>query len=396
MNTGQDRMLHDWLAARDPGDSPARLRAVAAQLPETGLRAAFPTADAVMWRMRGMSTSARLVVVLVVLLAVVVGVGAVLLRPWQPFPPGGLIAYVGPLGSTGATGINLVLPDGTGRRAVSPGTSNVFDHSPRWSVDGRTLAFARNSDLDAFGACGGIGSIVVHDVATAKERVIATGLRPMDVIEWAPSGDRIAFLWPPPGCNAPGELGFVDLASGTVTTSQIGDGTWRLQRAGATITAVDTTVWAVDSISGELVARCLARDGTFAGHVEVLDREIGAHIDLGIGWAPAWSPDESAMAFIQVTDVQAGGTEHGARVAVAGVQGWQIRTLSDITDPDFLRFGDVARLPQVHWTSDGTAIYWLDASGAHIVDVAGGRSFDLAALPSEAADVQWQPTPESN
>jgi hypothetical protein len=112
-------------------------------------------------------------------------------------------------------------------------------------------------------------------------------------------------------------------------------------------------------------------DGGFAGRVEVTDRETGAKIDLGIGWAPALSPDDSAVAFIQVTGDRRGATEHGARVAVATVQGWQVRTFADIIDPDFRRFGDVARLPQIQWTADGTAIYWLDTAGAHVVDVAG-------------------------
>jgi hypothetical protein len=55
MKTEQERMLHDWLAARDPGDAPARLRTVATELPESGLRAIFPALDAAMWRLRALS-----------------------------------------------------------------------------------------------------------------------------------------------------------------------------------------------------------------------------------------------------------------------------------------------------------------------------------------------------
>jgi dipeptidyl aminopeptidase/acylaminoacyl peptidase len=336
---------------------------------------------------------ARVGVVLVVLLALAVTVGALVLRPWQPFPPGGLIAYVGPLGSTGATGIRLVRADGTGGRDVSSGASNVFDHAPRWSADGRTLAFGRTSDLSAFGACEGTGSIVLYDVATGLERVVATGLRPMDVIEWTPSEKEVAFLWPPPGCGAPGELGVVDLASGKVTTTRLGDGAWRLQPSGAAIEAVDTTIWEVDTRTGELVARCAPSDGAFAGHVEVTDRQSGAQVDLGVGSAPTWSPDESAIAFIQVTDHPASGLAHGARVAVAGVADWQIRTLADVIDPDFVQFGDVARVPLVHWTVDGAAIYWRDSGGAHVVDVVTGRSLDLTGILVGASDLRWQPSP---
>ena len=394
MNAEQERLLRGWLDGRNPGDAPDRLRAAVAQVPYATRGSTFPALDAVMARILGPSAFAGRAAFLVILatLALALVGGALLLRS-ESLAPRGLIAYVAPLGSAGGTGISLVNADGTGGRRVTAVASNIFEHSPRWSADGRTLAFGRTSELSAFGACEGVGSIVLYDVATATERVVATGLRPMDVIEWAPSGDRIAFLWPPPGCGAPGELGFVDLATGTVTATELGDGLWRLQRAGATIEAVDTTVWEVDSLSGELVVRCEPIEGAFAGHVEVSDRETGTMIDLGIGWAPAWSPDESAMAFIQVTDEPASGFEHGASLAVAGVEGWQVRTLADIIDPDFVRFGDVARLPLVQWTGDGTAIYWLDSAGAHVVEVSSGRSLDLTRILIGASDLRWQPTP---
>ncbi|MEO5705075.1 MAG: hypothetical protein ABIZ52_08025 [Candidatus Limnocylindrales bacterium] len=393
MNAEHERMLHNWLDARDPGDAPARLRAVATRLPEPGLRGAFPALDAGMWRLRAMSTSARVVVAVAVLMAALVTAGALLLQPWRPFPPAGLIAYVGPLAATGTTGINLVLADGTGGRAVSSREPNVFDHSPRWSADGRTLAFARNSDLSAFASCEGVGSVVLYDVATSTERVIATGLRTIDVIEWQPNGDSIAFLYPPAGCGAPGELSVVDIASGAVTATPLGDGLWRLQTSGAAIEAVDTTVWEVESVTGELVVRCTPRNGASAPHVQVEDRVSGAQVDLGAGWAPSWSPDQSAVAFIQVTDAATNGLAHGASLAVAGVEGWQVRTLGAIVDPDFAQFGDVARLPLVQWTRDGTAIYWLDAAGAHVVDVASGRSLDLTRILVGATDLRWQPKP---
>lgn len=394
MNTEHERTLRTWLAARAPGDAPARLRAVTAALPDAGLRKDFPALDAVIWQLRGLSTLARVGLALVTILAVVVTAGALVLRPWQPFPPGGLIAYVAPLGVTGATGIRLALPDGSGSRGVSPGTPNTFDHSPRWSADGHTLAFGRNSDLSAWASCEGTGSIVLYDVATATERIVATGFRTTSAIEWAPSGDSISFLYPPAGCGAPGDLGVVDLASGQVTSTPLGDGQWRLQRSGEVIEAVDTTVWEVDSLTGELIVRCTPRDGDVPPHVEVQDRASGAKVDLGPGWAPSWSPDQSAVAFIQITDAPATGPAHGAILAVAGIEGWQVRSLAAIVDPDFDQFGDVARLPLVQWTADGRAIYWLDAAGAHVVDLATGRSVDLTPILAGASDLRWQPTPD--
>ena len=393
MNAEQERTLRTWLAARDPGDAPARLREVAATLPETGLRTAVPALDAMFWRLRGLPTLARVAIAVVALLALVAAAGALILRPWDPFPPRGMIAYVGPLASTGATGIKLVSADGTGGRAVSSSAPNVFDHSPRWSADGRTLAFARNSELSAFASCEGVGSVVLYDVATSTERVIATGLRTIDVIEWEPNGDSIAFLYPPAGCGAPGELGVVDVASGALTATPLGDGLWRLQASGAAIEAVDTTAWELDSLTGGLIVRCTPRDGDDLPRVEVQDRASGAQVDLGPGWAPSWSPDQSAMAFIQITDAPASGLPHGASLAVAGVEGWQVRTLAAIVDPEFDQFGDVARLPLVQWTADGTAIYWLDTAGAHMVDVETGQVADLTRILVGAQDIRWQPAP---
>ena len=147
-----------------------------------------------------------LALVLVAALVALTAAGYLVLRP--PFPPRGLLAYATSLEVTGSTGIRLVAADGTGARSVGGVAANTFDHSPRWSADGRTLLFARNDHLDAFGACGGVSSVVLYDVAAGTERVVATGLRPIDVVEWSPSEDSAAYLYPPPGvwrsCRARG------------------------------------------------------------------------------------------------------------------------------------------------------------------------------------------------
>ena len=114
-------------------------------------------------------------------------------------------------------------------------------------------------------------------------------------------------------------------------------------------------------------------------------------MNLGVGSAPAWSPDDSAIAFIQISE-SANGPAHVARIAVAGIDDWHVRDLTEIIDPDFAAFGDVARLPLVQWTGDGAAIYWLDGAGAHVVDVASGKSVNLARILPAASDLRWQPT----
>ena len=190
MSADHDRRLRTWLDARDPGEAPARLWAAAGRVAIETRQPVFPALDVAIARIFGNARWIRPVLVLVVVLALVAAaVGAALLQPWRPFPPRGLIAYTAPLPEAGSTGIFLVAADGSGRRQISPSKANLFDHSPRWSRDGRTLLFVRTTQLDAFSACGGVGSVVLYDLSAGAERVVATGLRPMNVIDWSPAGD---------------------------------------------------------------------------------------------------------------------------------------------------------------------------------------------------------------
>ncbi|MBI2781770.1 MAG: sigma-70 family RNA polymerase sigma factor [Chloroflexi bacterium] len=50
-------------------------------------------------------------------------------------------------------------------------------------------------------------------------------------------------------------------------------------------------------------------------------------------------------------------------------------------------------LPRIWWTQRGTAIYWLDGRGGHIVEVASGRTVDLPAAVIGCDDLQRQPLP---
>jgi hypothetical protein len=219
MRPDQERLLRSWLSARDPGHAPDRLRTLAVDVPFVERTPRFPVLAGPPIRLPWLHVSLRPVAVaLLVLAALLAGIaaGALVLRP--PFPPRGLLAYVTPLAASGSVGISLTSADGATTRQVSSNAPNVYDHSPRWSRDGKTLLFARTTELDASSSCGGVGSVVLYDVAAATERVVATGLRPMNVIEWSPSGNQVAYTYPPPGCGAEVELGVVDLETGHVTT----------------------------------------------------------------------------------------------------------------------------------------------------------------------------------
>jgi hypothetical protein len=52
-------------------------------------------------------------------------------------------------------------------------------------------------------------------------------------------------------------------------------------------------------------------------------------------------------------------------------------------------------IPDVAWTRDGGAIYWVNRSGGvQVVDVVTGRSTILTGIPDLCDDVQWQPLPQ--
>ena len=392
MNAEQERLIRSWLDARDPGDAPARLRAAAADVPYRSRRSIFPAFDAAMARILPTWAVARPVLLLIVGLSLAAAiVGAALVLRSQPLPPRGLIAYTAPLGPAGATGIRLVAADGSGGRQITAAVSNIFEHAPRWSADGRTLLFARTTDLDPLAACGGVGSIVLYDMATGTERVVASGLRPLQQVEWSPSGDRVAFVHPPAGCGIPAELGVVDLASGRISTSPLQESgiAWKLRWVAGvpSASAVDLFTGDVPSQDGRFKADCggLRRDPTH--RLQVSDRQTGTDVDLGPGLAGAWSPDDTALAFIQpASPVAYGDLAFQDRLAIAVVGTWEVRILSDIETTQLA-------VPTLRWTADGAAIYWIDSRGGHVVDVASGHAADLPAKVNGSADLQWQPVP---
>jgi hypothetical protein len=317
MQLDQERIVRRWLESRDPGDPPERLRAAIADVPRAERAARFPFLAGPSTRLPWLHVAIRpALVVLVLLVALLVALlaamaaGYLILRP--PFPPRGLVAYVAPIAASGSTGITLAAADGTMFRQVSPIQANLYDHSPRWSRDGRTLLFARTTSLDPLASCGGVGSVVMYDVATATERVVATHLRPMNVVEWSPGGDRAAYVYPPPGCGAEVELGVVDLRTGAVTTTIVlpqqsevapspGGALWRVQWAGETATAVPeatvtnngrdfTTTADVPSHDGRTVIRSTATSPERIPKLAAIDRARALQPTSGWAGCPRGRP----------------------------------------------------------------------------------------------------------
>jgi dipeptidyl aminopeptidase/acylaminoacyl peptidase len=400
MNADQERLLRAWLEARDPGDTPARLRAAVAQVPLAG-RGAAPALDAALQRLFGPAASVRLALLLAALLIlVVVAVGAVLMQR-QPFPPRGFIAYAA---QTGLSDIRLIAADGTDDRPVTE-TPDAHEIAPRWSPDGRTLLFIRIASLDGEAVCGTVeGSIVLYDLATGAQRDLASGLATVQAAEWSASGREIGFLQDAADCRTL-ERGEIEVASGRVTVTNIGGtagpslvpGGGRaiakgLRWTGTSFEPVDPILGEVPSRDGRRVAVApLAR--ALDSQLVIVDRITGARVNLGPGSWPAWSPDDSSVAFVQPTnDGVELGVQYHDRLVVTEVDTGTARILGQVLVPAV--FGGVEDgTPQLLWTPDGRAVYWVDGAGGHVVDVETGDAVELPAALKGCPDPQWQPLP---
>ena len=86
-------------------------------------------------------------------------------------------------------------------RRITAGAEDCLDRSPSWSADGGTIAFARVY-------CEDSGIYTVRPDGSTEERVIGGE---MSALDWAPSGEVIAFV------RENGGVGLVDVSTSEVT-----------------------------------------------------------------------------------------------------------------------------------------------------------------------------------
>ena len=115
-------------------------------------------------------------------------------------------------------------------------------------------------------------------------------------------------------------------------------------------------------------------------------------VDLGPAFFGWWAPDGASLAFLEpgVPDAVPGRSRDRLVVTVGPERG--LRTLGNVVVAGSSPL-EPTLVPNLAWTSDGRAVYWGDATGAHAVDVASGESIDLPKVLFGAGDLQWGPVP---
>ena len=88
--------------------------------------------------------------------------------------------------------IQMVLPDGLGLAQITHGV--VLDRDPTWSPDESRIAFARRVRVtEEDGSVRFVHRIVVVDLRSGAEQVVASSAEPVAAPSWAPDGGAIAF-----------------------------------------------------------------------------------------------------------------------------------------------------------------------------------------------------------
>jgi sugar lactone lactonase YvrE len=299
---------------------------------------------------------------IIALIAIAVGAGALPLEPFravvQPSLPTLAVARVdhhnGAITIALATGVMSIDPTTGSQRTIKTGPIEYAD----WSPDGSRLALVDTSRLFVLDTASGVRAPVTNDLVVDAP------------IAWSPDGTRIAY-------GALDGLHVVVVASGQDT---LVPGT--AVATGAASFPQGRPSWTPDGRE--------VRFTTVQGPPAVFGVDGSGYRLLptigSFGSVPTWSPDGTKVAYLAdplETPPARGGDPFVLQLWVANADGTHPTKL-------FERPGCcVARFPiGPVWSPDGTKIA-LDVFELWVIDAASGHALNLGAVPD--GDLGWRP-----
>jgi len=192
-------------------------------------------------------------------------------------PDGRRIAYISNRGQDyGITGLYVVSPEGDSLRLIAGGATS----SASWSPDGRKLAFARKSPPNLHGSR--YWDLYIYDMEKRREKRLTKGLRGR-YPAFSPDGGRLAFVRNYRGSS---NLWVIDLGSGEKAELTRFDD----------LTQIYTPAWSPD---GRSIAFSIFKDGS--RDIGVIDADGGNLRYLLSTEAderdPCWTPDGKGILF---------------------------------------------------------------------------------------------------
>ncbi len=270
----------------------------------------------------------------------------------------------------------VVLATATGAELMSwPGSA------PRWSPDGRSIAYA--------GSRAGQSGIWIHELGRGADRFLAPtpqsdawlGRGSSKNFDWSPDGKWIAYVAAEPA--GPPPSGDVKVFSRVMYKTRTGftddrrTHLWLVAAGGGEPRALTSgrfdehsVSWAPDSKRVAFVSdRSADPDNNFANDIFVLDIQTGATTQLtntrSAEFLPVWSPDGQWIAFeawVRTNNTKDSPAED-TKAYVIPAQGGSPRRLAPALD---------RRLTEITWHPSGKAVYFSGGDrGANVIYRAG-------------------------
>ncbi|MEO6055244.1 MAG: S9 family peptidase, partial [Gemmatimonadales bacterium] len=263
-------------------------------------------------------------------------------------PDGAWVAYTvsAPDAAKDADNTDIWMASWDGKRQVQLTRGPAGDHAPRWSPDGRTLAYLSDRDDKHE-----VDQLWLLDRAGGEPERVTDLPGGVSDLAWAPDGRRLALIVSDPDSTRP--------APGDTT-----------DRAPAPI-VVDRFVFKEDE-TGWLGAR---RD-----HLYLYDVATRAVTPLVTGdydeAVPAWSPDGSAIAFVSRRRPDFDRTDNYDLYVVEATPGAEPRALTTFPGPDLNpEWG--SRGPA--WSPDGRLIAYVQGGPLELMYYGGQK---IAVVPA--------------